>query len=144
MTAFRWGILVAGLCISLCGCQRGAERVNVPLSVSMRLTGTPASDCHRSVCAVHFEATVTDEGTRPVFARDCVVRALDRHGLVVLEAGFFNQVGPGGYTEPGHPAHTSETLAPIGEHTVTPSQRARISSLEGTCLAYIWHGPAPI
>jgi hypothetical protein len=116
-----------------------AERADVPLSVSMTVISTPQTDCRRVWCAILFKAIVTDEGTQPVFARDCWLRALDKHGKQLLERRFGVTIGPGIYTEPGKPGQTTESLVQI-----RPKQRANIKSVEGTCLAYIWHGSVPI
>jgi hypothetical protein len=118
------------------------ERVDVPLSVAMKLTGTPLNDCHGSPprCAIRYKATVTNEGAEAVYARDCSARALDGKGHVVAESLFGFGIGPGGYTAPGEPYRVRGSLD-VG---ISPREQSRVKSIEGTCLAYIWHGTVPI
>lgn len=139
----RFGLTVIALVIALPGCHRlgggYGERVDVPLSVSLTLTGTSHTDCQRVWCTIGFKAVVTDDGDQPAYGRDCRLRALDENGKTVLERIFGVGIGPGIYTEPGKPGLTIESLG-----QVTLKERTRVRSLEGTCLAYIWHGSVPI
>ena len=125
-----------------CGGQgsANAERVNVPLSVNMTLTEAPMSDCHSGKCSIHYRAVVTDEGTQGVYARDCVVRALDPTGGTILETSVVLGFPAGGYTEPGAPFQGEGTLP----HAIHRQQATRVSTLSGSCSAYVWHGTPPI
>ena len=129
--------------LTLPGCHPGsgyAERVDVPLSVSIRRVGEPITTCGPLVCHIGYAVVISDEGDRAVVARDCVVRGLGRDRHQVFEAIFGSGIGPGAETEPGKPYRARGTFSA----KVTKEEMARVRSLEGTCLAYIWHGTIPI
>jgi len=135
--------IISVLGLAACSIHQGsgwAERVNVPLAASVTLTGTPKSDCGKHGCAIGFSVVVTNEGSQGVYARDCWARALDRQGKVVSQSQFGIGIGPGEYTEPGTPWHSREHWTT----RISPRTRARITSLDATCLAYMWHGSIPI
>ena len=124
-----------------CGGSGGnAERVNVLLSVTVTLTQAPTRDCHSGKCSIHYRVVVTDEGTQAVYARDCVVRALDPTGRTILQTSVIVGFPAGGYTEPGAPFQGEGALP----HPMPRQQAARISALSGSCSAYVWHGTPPI
>ncbi len=132
-------LLVAATSCSMPG-SGSAERVNVPLSVTLTLTKPATSDCNAKRCTIHYRAVVTDEGSQAVYGRDCVVRALDPTGRSILQTPVALGFPAGAYTEPGSPFQENEVL-PL---PIPRPQAARVSTLSGSCLAFIWHGTTPI
>ena len=131
------------VCFALAGCHEGsgwAERVDVPLGVTIEMTSDPRPHCGPDNCFIGYRVVITDRGDRPVYARDCVARGLDRYGHPVVETTFGFGIGPGAGTEPGMPYRSRGTMLVKS----TPEELADVRSLEGSCLAYVWHGTTPI
>lgn len=131
------------LCLALTACHQGsgyAERVDVPLAVSIQVVDTPKPRCGPVHCQVGYRVEITNQGDETVYARDCVARGLDQYGHAVFETVFGSGIGPGASTEPGKPYRGRGTLMA----QVTARQWASVRSLEGSCLAYVWHGNIPI
>jgi hypothetical protein len=145
MGAMRRTIVLAAVLLGLmlAACHPGSgwgERVDVPLTVSIEMAGSQEPTCGRYVCHIDYRVVITDEGDRAVFARDCWVRGFDQYHHKVFESIFGSGIGPGESTEPGKPFRARRTFSA----TVTPEDLATVRSLEGSCLAYIWHGTIPI
>ena len=124
------------LCVGLTACHQGsgyAERVDVPLVVSIQAVDTPQPRCGPIHCQVGYRIVITDQGNEPVYARDCVARGLDQYGHPVVEAIIGFGIGPGASTEPGRPYRGRGTLMA----QVTSEQLASVRSMEGSCLAYV-------
>jgi hypothetical protein len=134
--------LVVGVLLSACsglGSTSHAERVDVPVTVQIRLAGH-SKLCSKVTCWIHFSAVVTTDSKRGIYARDCSVRALDRAGRVVAEGGAALGFPAGAYTRVGEPYRMmgGTQVRLVGERPV------RLDSLEATCSAYVWHGEVPI
>jgi hypothetical protein len=110
-----------------------------PGSVQIRLAGH-SKLCRNETCWIHFNAVVTTNSQRGIYARDCSVRALDQAGRVVAEGGAALGFPPGAYTRAGEPYRMmgGTQVRVDGEGPV------RVASLEATCSAYVWHGDVPI
>ena len=143
MRCTRCSVAAMILCLTLTSCHQGsgyAERVDVPLSVSIHVVSTPKPRCGPVHCQVGYRVEITDQGNEAVYARDCVARGLDQYGHAVFETVFGFGIGPGASTEPGKPYRGRGTL--IAQ--VDSKQMESVRSLEGSCLAYVWHGNVPI
>lgn len=142
----RLGLAAIVLVVALPACHPlgggRAERVNVPLSVNMRLARTAKQDCRKNSCAIRFAVKITEQGTSPVYARDCHAVALDGHGHKVVESDFVASFPAGAYVDPTRPWRSIGTIVP--RPRLSPKERSRIHSLRGSCVAYIWHGEVPI
>lgn len=114
----------------------------MPLSVNMRLTRTARQDCRNNSCAIRFEVRITERGTSPVYARDCHALAFDGHGHKVAESDFVAGFPAGAYVDPTRPWRSIGTI--VFRPPLSPNKRARIRSLRGSCVAYVWHGEVPI
>jgi len=119
-----------------------AERVDVPLSVRMMVTRTPKVDCAKNHCAISYALRISQGGTTPVYALDCQFRAVDLHGNTVIQ-GPFGFAPSGDYVGPGTPLKSKGSLD-AGSRPLSPEERGRVNSLQGTCAAYVWHGSPPV
>ncbi len=132
--------------LGLAGCAANggaghAERVDVPLKVAVSLTHTAKEHCLQANCRLTFHAVITGEGADPAYAMDCVVRALDPNGDVVLPDSHSFPLSPeGAYVAPAQP-YAAKGWLPA---RLSRKDRSRIASLDGSCLAYDWHGNPPI
>lgn len=142
----RVGLGAIVLVMSLPACHRlggsNAERVDVPLSVDMRLGRTAKQDCRANSCGISYKMKITEQGTGPVYARDCHALALDSRGHTVFEGDFIASFPAGAYVDPTTPGRIVGVLAP--SHGLSPNERASVHSLRGSCVAYVWHGEVPI
>jgi len=130
--------LLLGGCSGL-GSTSHAERVDIPVTVQIRLAGH-SKLCRNETCWIHFDAVVTTNSQRGIYARDCNVRALDQARRVVAEGGAALGFPAGAYTRAGEPYRMmgGTQVRVDGERPVRPA------SLEATCSAYVWHGDVPI
>jgi hypothetical protein len=139
-------LVVGCAMLGLAGCAANggaghAERVDVPLKVAVSLTHTAKEHCPQANCRLTFRAVITDEGADPAYAMNCVVRALDPNGGVLLQDSHSFPLSPAGaYVAPGQPYSAKGWL----QERISPKDRLRIASLDGSCLAYMWHGNPPI
>lgn len=133
--------MFAVVALASCGGTGGrAERVDVPLSVTVTLAQGARSDCHQSGCVIHYRAVVIDQGSQPVYARDCVISGLDSSGRVIFQTPVALGFPAGGYTAQGSPFRGAGSL-PKG---ISPHDALKLSKLSASCSAYVWHGTAPI
>ena len=116
-----------------------AERVDVPVSVQIRLSGR-SKVCRKELCWIHFHAVVTTNSRRGIYARDCRIRAFNRAGRVVAEGGVALGFLAGAYTRAGEP----NRMMGGTQVEVTSGVPIRLDALEASCLAYVWHGVVPI
>jgi len=142
----RLGLAAIVLVIALPACHplggSRAERVNVPLSVNMRLTRTAKQDCGKKSCAIRFAVRITEQGRSPVYARDCHALALDDHGHTVVQSDFVVGFPAGAYVDPTRPWRSIGSIA--FRPPLSPKKRSLVHSLQGSCVAYVWHGEVPI
>jgi hypothetical protein len=139
----KWLIfwVFAVVALASCGGAGGhAERVDVPLSVTVTLAQKARSDCHQSGCLIHYRAVVIDQGSQPVYARDCVISGLDSVGRVIFQTPVSLGFPAGGYTAPGSPFHEAGSLP----KSISQRDALELSKLSASCSAYVWHGTPPI
>jgi hypothetical protein len=115
-----------------------AERVDVPVRVSVSLTEPPTSDCHAHGCALHVKAVITNQGEQHVWAMFCQVVAHDADGAALARLPLSGP--PAGFgVDPGRSTTDVGVVGPISKRRAPD-----VNGLSGACRAYVWHGQVPI